>query len=61
MKWSKRCAGWPNGNLDRDLALRAAGFRRVLRIGEALIWDQPDRVVAVVLAARAEGRGGGVM
>jgi Transcriptional regulator, AbiEi antitoxin len=41
-------------DLDRDLALRAAGFRRVLRIGEAMIWDQPDRVVAVVLAARAE-------
>jgi very-short-patch-repair endonuclease len=41
-------------DLDRDLAFRAAGYGRVLRIGEAVIWDEPDRVPGLVVAARAE-------
>jgi very-short-patch-repair endonuclease len=41
-------------DLERDEALLEAGYHRVLRIGEAMIWDNPDEVEALVRAARAE-------
>jgi very-short-patch-repair endonuclease len=41
-------------DLDRDEVLLAAGYHRVLHIGEGLIWDSPDDVEGLVLAARAE-------